>query len=1102
MMASREFYILVANFESHVTNLNTALASLRAEPSVENGIAVSVAVLSLLSDEKISNPADIVDSGLLKLPNSERQDPWFHQHPWMRGERAAFEVVDSTQMPLQAKFYWLQKKGNGFVAGGVHFTKNWEDHDFTRTDEFKVGVDFFLTPDATSVLVVLSNRGKLRVLELNKRLTNTQLEIFQKWFAFRKIQIRETLHGALWESFKLQSVNTKFYDGVSDAFNELLSHLRLLNKNEEDAKLFASRLMGRLIFIWFLRKMNVISDQPGYFEASQDDQGSYYRAKLERLFFRTLNKPIGERENINDSGLDLETPYLNGGLFSPRVDDWVEDTELSFPPSFFPRVFEHFDNFNFTTDESTPEYEQVAIDPEMLGRVFESLLASQLESTGEQARKAKGAFYTPREIVAFMCKESVRHYLNGLNADDERLPIAVSKLLDTSDQDWAIAGTNSLRDIPPALRISFLEALKNIKTVDPACGSGAFPLGLLQLLSKLQLRLDPRLDHYKLKLSILQNNIFGVDIEPMAVEISRLRSWLSLIVEEKDRKTVEPLPNLDFNFVCANSLIGLESENLLSDPTLQDALRDLRLEYFSATSQKEKLRIQTKYLKLSSPDLFDDFDDRAKQLKTFNPFDSHQVAGFFDAEEMFGVNEGFDVVVGNPPYIGEKGHTSVFEPVKSSHLGKRFYQGKMDYFYFFFHLGLDLVRNGGTVALITTNYFITATSAKGLLKDVSARSSILRMINFNELRLFESAAGQHNMITILQKGAASSRAETSTVLSRVTGKATPEQINEIFVGNSSYVEVHSLAQSELFGDGMLRLSNSSTNPIEQVLNRIQGDSMRLDRHFDVLQGVLTSADTVSKSHISKFNTSPDLFGHGIYVLNKKELEELALTKHELEIIKPWYKNSDIDRFHARTQPDSYLIFADKRTKSLESRPQLAEHLDSFRDVIYNSSSNAPYLHRPRGINFDGPKIVTPFKTPTTRFALVNEPWYASADVYYVVPKTEQLSLLAMVGILNSKFMLAWLAIRGKRKGGLLELYQEPLAAIPLPAKILSENKVLREIEDLASKASEMRDKSDSADLSKIEEDLDRAVFKLYGLTAEETEVLDSWSFHPEDPSLA
>lgn len=1085
---------MVVNFEIHVQRLNDALANLRESPCIENAIAISAEVVSLLTGEADINPADVIDSGLLKLPNSERQDPWFHQHPWMRGERAAFEVIDSTTIPIQAKFYWLQKKGTAYVAGGVHFTKNWEDHDFTRTDEFKIGVDFFLTPDSSSVLVVLSNRGKLRVLELSGRLTNTQLEIFQKWKSLQGTTQRELLHNALWESFRLQSVNTRFYDGVSDAFNELLSHLRNQGRDEEDSKLFASRLMGRLIFIWFLRKMNLISSSVSYFDADEDDQSVYYRQKLERLFFRTLNKPIGERDVETDREIDLETPYLNGGLFSPRADDWCGDPSLSFPVSYFPRLFQHFDNFNFTTDESTPEYEQVAIDPEMLGRVFESLLASQVVLTGEQARKAKGAFYTPREIVAYMCKEAVRGYLEGLITDDARLPAAISKLLDTSDQDWAIAGTNSLRDIPTDIRVLFLESLKNLKTFDPACGSGAFPLGLLQLLSKLQLRLDPRLDHYKLKLSILQNNIFGSDIEPMAVEISRLRSWLSLIVEEQNSKSVEPLPNLEFNFVCANSLISLEQEHLFTDQTLQGQLQALRQKYFSANNPKQKSDIQAQYLKLTRPDLFDDVDERSRQLKTFNPFDSHQVASFFDADNMFGIQDGFDIVVGNPPYIGLKGHVDIFEPVKQSSLGRRFFSGKMDYFYFFFHLGLDNLKMGGTLAYITTNYFVTATYAKKLIEDLKTRSSVREFINFNEMKIFESAAGQHNMISILQRGADEDvPARTTVVAGQVSGKADASQVVAVLDRREPNAEYFTLKQSDLYDGDKILLSKNGDNEIDVVLDLMAGTGLKIQDVAKVRQGIISGADKVTKGHAEKLGADSSLVGKGIFILSAQEISALNLSDKEMAFVKPHFKNSDIYRYGAKAEATEFVIFADRRLGELNDHPNLLGHLNQFASFLSGDDSTFPYLHRPRAINYEGEKIVVSKRAPDNRFGYSNGIWYGSSDINFIESSNPFISTKALLGLLNSSFYYAWFYNRGKRKGKLLELFQVPIAEAPAP--ILDKDNVERfkDLSELVEQVISLSKKGVAKSAEPIEQKIDELVGEIFGCTPDQTALVANWA---------
>ncbi|WP_296632486.1 DNA methyltransferase [Rhodoluna sp.] len=1075
-----------------ITNLNDKLQQLSYGPDLDLGLQISLDILGLLGVADAPQSSDVVDGRLLKLPNSERQDPWFQQHPWMRGERSAFELVDSSAMPLQAKFYWLKKKGTAFVAGAVHFTKNWEDHDFTRTVDFKVGVDFFLSPSGQSITVVLSNRGRLRVLELEKKLTNTQVEIFEKWTTVEGSTNHEALHTLLWESFKLQTVNSFFYAGVSDAFNELVAHLVILGKDPEEAKLFTSRLLGRLIFLWFLRKMDLVSQSQEYFEADSMESSEYYRLKLEPLFFGTLNTPVENRANQGGI-IDLDTPYLNGGLFSPREDDWVADTSVTFPAFYFTRLYAHFSQFNFTTDESTPEFEQVAIDPEMLGRVFESLLASQIESTGEQGRKAKGAYYTPRAVVAYMVKETVRQYLLTKLGADGRSEIVVSKLLDTSDQDWAIAGSNSVRDIPADMRKSIVEHLGSMKTIDPACGSGAFPLGLLHLLAKIHHRLDPKLDTYTAKLSILQNNIFGIDIEPMAVEISRLRSWLSLIVEEGGSKAVQPLPNLEFNFVAANSLVPLDGEGLLSDEKLIAQLSKLRTEYFKANTPTKKNKLQSDYQSLIEPSLFDEFDERSKQLKTFNPFSPHAVAEFFDAEHIFGLEGGFDVVIGNPPYLSEKGHGETFRPVRYSQIGKRFYVGKMDYFYFFFHGGLDLLKEGGVLSFITTNYFTTATYANKLRADLAQRTSPKIILNFGELKIFESAAGQHNMITLVSKDESHGDCKTLVARTDKDSKATEDFLDGVFSQNPDFVEVQNIHFDDLFTNNQIRLTNAESHAIESVLNVVAACSHTLGLHFNAQQGAQTQADRVSKAHIRKFGLPEEHLGRGIFVLSPDELSKLSLDEHESAIVKPWFKNSDIRRYKLNTNNSEVVLFADKRQQTLESRPKVLEHLNLYRQIIDAASSNSPYMHRPRSINYEVPKIVTPYKTPGVRFSMAEGPWYGSGDIYFITERNSEISLWALLGILNSELLNAWYWQRGKRKGNLIEMYEEPLSATPIPAPTSANREIFKRIAELAKQNHRFAMTDDVRGMEACDEELNKLVAELYGLTDKQNLVLSEWT---------
>ncbi len=749
------------NIQTRLDEVNLRLVELGSESEIDKRlslvIGVANSVISLLTSETKNNPQDIIDDRLVEMPNAERFDHWFQKHPWRGHERSAFDVFDGQVSPIQAKLYWMKKRSRQYVSGGVHLTENWEDRDFTRTKNYKVGVDFFVNASAESILVVLSNRGNLRIVELQNRLTNTQVEIFAKWADLNDELSQERLHTVLWDSFKLQSVNNSFYLGISDSFTELLQHLKRGGRDEELAKLFASRLLGRIMFIWFLRSMGIVNSEIGYFDVGTDST-TYYKNRLEPLFFETLNTPKESRSKDKNSnslfGTDDKTPYLNGGLFEPHKGDWLGDSTLDFPAGFFERLFEHFGNFNFTTDESTPEYEQVAIDPEMLGRVFESLLATQLEESGAQARKAKGAFYTPREVVAYMAKEAIRSYLHRKFEADASCARAIDSLIDTEDREWAISPSNSLRDKVGGHKDALVLALADLTSIDPACGSGAFPMGMMSALLRLRERLEPGSDRRQLKLSILQNNIFGVDIEPMAIEISRLRAWLAIIVEVESLKNVEPLPNLDFRFVCANTLLPLVDKGsgigLFDFENVEENLAKVRNEWFSATDMQLKKELREKYNEMVSvkPDSVD--GPRARQLKSYNPFEYERASDFFDPETMYGSAPTFDIVIGNPPYI------SALAAKKSmnSKLRERYKQlytsavGAYDMYILFLEKGLRLTGENGTLVYITPTKFLSAKYSEAFRG--YSWSSLAMIVDFANQKVFDSA-GVSTLVSIFQQ---------------------------------------------------------------------------------------------------------------------------------------------------------------------------------------------------------------------------------------------------------------------------------------------------------------------------------------------------------------
>jgi hypothetical protein len=632
---------------------------------------------------------------------------WFLFDEEVVDRRATYALGLPEDANLDVKVFGVAKPDAKTVSWAVGLTPNFEDEPFNG--RFKVGIDFIVPEAKDRVIIALSKNYMIRTIELKGHLTATFQEILSGWGDIQGTSSKQELHYSLWTSLDLQPINKRFYDGISQRFLSLRQYLTSNEVlNEQQAAQFANRLIGRIIFTWFLDKKNLLSHEFSYFESEAfEDDTEYYKAKLEPLFFEVLNTPVADR-----AGLDVSTPYLNGGLFEARPEDKYNAPELRFPRNYFDDFFEFLRGYKFTTDESTSEYQQVAIDPEMLGRIFENLLAEVSEETGEQARRAKGAFYTPREIVDFMCKESLKAYLRSCIAADEKLETRIYQLVESAEREFHDQDQNWRRDLKP-YKEQIMDSLDDFKVIDPACGSGAFPIGMMQLLVKVYTRLEPRFDSYKAKLQIIEQNIYGVDIEPMAVEISRLRAWLSLIVESEDKPSaVEPLPNLDFKFVCADSLHGLAEVDMLpfgEDADLDVKLQNLRTQYFSTDSVQKKSRLRAQYLELVDQEetLFGD-SDKARQLKSYRPFDSSSVAEFFDPEHMFGVTA-FDAVIGNPPYVAPKG----LDTKTKKRLESRYGFADDLYSHFFFR-GFELLSGRGNLSYISSKTFWTIQTKKNL----------------------------------------------------------------------------------------------------------------------------------------------------------------------------------------------------------------------------------------------------------------------------------------------------------------------------------------------------------------------------------------------------
>jgi type I restriction-modification system DNA methylase subunit len=523
--------------------------------------------------------------------------------------------------------------------------------------------------------------------------------------------------------------------------------------NEKNAAQFTNRLLGRIIFSWFLNKKGLISKSIGYFDCESFTSATdYYKSRLEPLFFEVFNKQISER-----TFLDELTPYLNGGLFEIRKTDLYRSKKLDFPADFFDSLYSFFQSYNFTTDESTSQFQQVAIDPEMLGRIFENLLAEITEDTGDQARKAKGAFYTPREIVDYMCRESIKRYLENKIQVDNFLSQRLYQLIDAPDREFQDQDHNWRRDWKP-YKERILSALDEIRVLDPACGSGAFPMGMMHLLVRIYERLEPRFDFHKAKLQILEKNIYGIDIEPMAIEISRLRAWLSIVVDaDPTTHAVQPLPNLDFKFVCANTLTLLDSQNAImfgEDAELATKLSSIREKYFKTELPEKKAKLRNSYEALVNKEagLFGD-SVRTTQLKTYRPFNSDETADFFDSEQMFGFKK-FDVVIANPPYINSQMMVKNGQKEFRDYITKnyRFAKGNWDIYIPFFERGIELLSNEGVLIFITPDKWLSKRFGDALREGIFSRIESVMIAGRN---VFTSASVDSIITLVNSKESAS-----------------------------------------------------------------------------------------------------------------------------------------------------------------------------------------------------------------------------------------------------------------------------------------------------------------------------------------------------------
>lgn len=1060
-----------------ISDVQNELTQLASENTLKQAKRVVLSVIKLLDDsvklDDESNFQLFTDSDGKIRANAS----WFYEDEIVVDRKATYKIHSQNNLNIDFKLYGITKPSKRTISWATAVTPNFEDEVFNT--KFNVGVDFIVPKSADRIIIVLTKNYTIRVLELKGDLTATYQEILAKWADIPSFNNKQEIHNILWESFDLQPLNKKFYFGISERFILLRQHLindKVLD--EKHASLFSNRLIGRVIFCWFLDKKSILNKQNDYFNSKSFATATeYYKDKLENLFYGVLNTPVEERDYV-----DHFTPFLNGGLFEPRDSDLYKDSKLTFPKNYFDDLFEFLSGYNFTTDESTSEFQQVAIDPEMLGRIFENLLAEVSEDTGKQARKAKGAFYTPREIVEYMCRESLREYLKTKIPKDEYRDARFEQLIDKPDKEFQDQDHNWRRDWKP-YKESIIEALDDLKILDPACGSGAFPIGMLQLLVRVYERLEARFDPYKTKMQIIEKNIYGVDIEPMAVEIARLRTWLSIIVdEEADSKKIKPLPNLEFKFVCANSLIDLDKSgnvSFLDDHDLERKLREIRDKYFNTESlaKKKKLRTEFELLVNITEGLFGE-SEKSKQLKSYRPFDNESTAMFFNPEFMFGVSA-YDIVIGNPPYIKEYINKDAFNGVRKS----PYYKGKMDLWYMFSCRFLDLLVENGVECFIAQNNWTTSSGASIMRNKIIEDSQIVRLVDFGDYKIFETA-GIQTMVMLFKHNKDLEKYKFDYRYISDKKPCFTDVLDILSKNCNERVQCFSpeIERKKLIGKKLV----FNTKESDVVLDKILLRGKFLLNSKEVANGIHHHHDRLNRERRNILG-APYAVGDGIFVISNKEKQELDLSSKDLELIKPSYTTKELHKWYGDVENKEWVIYTDssfRNKKLLDEYTSIKSHLDKFTQVI--TSDNKPYgLHRARDEKFfKGEKIVVTRKCSEPTFTFVDFDSYVSATFYII--KTDRVNQKYLTGILNSKVIAFWLKNKGKMQGSNFQLDKEPILEIPI---CIGDETVQSEIIKLVDHILVSKKTDPKSDISEYEKQIDFLVLNLYGLSDDESKVI-------------
>ncbi|HBD9083221.1 TPA: class I SAM-dependent DNA methyltransferase [Campylobacter jejuni] len=912
--------------------------------------------------------------------------------------------------------------------------------------------------------------------------------------------------------------------------------------------------------------------------------------KLSELFFEVLAKEKSTRKKSEFAYL----PYLNSSLFEKQsIENTLEISSLSNDLKLFyykntvlkddkckakkgqvgllEYLFEFLDSFDFGSDDEQSEIlsQKELISSSVLGNVFEKLNGYK-----------EGSFYTPSFITSYMCKESItKVVLDKFNAQFDLDAKDISEL------------RKSLRKEDKKAQ---KELLNSIKICDPAVGSGHFLVSALNVMLSIydelnlfdeEFYLEVQNDEilitgrkgefieykrpktpkdkahliqqelFHTKKDIIENNLFGVDINPNSCEITKLRLWIELLkhsfyqsFDDENYHDLKTLPNIDINIKCGNSLVSyFETGKSLSHyPNIKERInkykrivKDYKEGFYT---DKSRINQEIKNLKIS----FKNFcfaDKFKKEMKGFNDkcekyskkygnflaVDDENLKFFvsanltlFDFDEKEATKEfanlkkeydnifnlesnhpfewrfefpeildddgnfkGFDLIIGNPPYIKEAENKELFANTKKL----RTYQGKMDIWYHFVGRGFDILKNNGYLAFIATNNWVTNSGAKKLRNIVLEESQILSLVDFSSFMVFDSASIQ-TMIMQFQKIKPPKNYEFH--FSKITTQ-TPIYDDAINLLKNEKTQNNEILKINLTPKKFIdKTLNFTKSDYEELFNKIQKYGKFYLEEKEVANGIHPHYDFINNRINSNHNFAFKI-EQGIFGLSEEEKEKLKLTKLENNLVKPYYDTQNFLKFFFKKNNHQWLIYTNssfKNPNSMDDYPNLKKHLDKFQNVI--TSDNKPYgLHRARDEKFftGSPRIVALRKcVGEPKFSYVDFDCYVSATFYVI--KTQRINVKYLTAILNSKLIAFWLKHKGKMQGNNYQIDKEPLLNIPIVTINSKNQKIADELINLVDEILKAKEQDKNANTQELENKINSIVYKFYNLTEEEIKIIE------------